>query len=169
MELFRIIEGFENYEISKLGNVRNRTTNKVLKCNLDGNGYYIIRLWSNKKATSKCIHRLIGETFIPNPDNKAFIDHKDGNIINNAIENLRWATSSENQMNVKISKRNSSGVKGVSWDSKAEKWRSRINIDGVSVHIGRYGTIDTIEEAIQARQIRANEAFGVFTNACEKL
>lgn len=47
------------------------------------------------------VHRIVAETFIPNPDNKPYIDHIDRNPSNNSIENLRWVTVSENNYNSK--------------------------------------------------------------------
>lgn len=60
-------------------------------------GYYQIRL-DNK---TKYVHRIVAETFIPNPDNKPFVDHIDRNRSNNSVENLRWVTSTENNNNKK--------------------------------------------------------------------
>ena len=56
-----------------------------------------------------------------------FVDHKDKNPSNNKIENLRDATHSENQLNSKIPKNNTSGIKGVSWNSLVKKWAVRLN------------------------------------------
>jgi len=52
-----------------------------------------------KAGKHRNLHRLIAEAFIPNPENKPMVDHKDGNSLNNKIENLRWVTASENLMN----------------------------------------------------------------------
>jgi alkyl hydroperoxide reductase subunit AhpF len=79
---------------------------------------------------------------------------------------LRFATSKENSQNRKLSSRNTSKVKGISFNKKAKKWHAQIMIDGISIHIGLFANL---EDAKIARVNRANQAFGVYTNACEKL
>jgi len=61
------------------------------------NNYYIVTLVSETgKRKNRPIHRLMCETFIPNPMSKAHVNHKDGNKLNNSIDNLEWATEAEN-------------------------------------------------------------------------
>ena len=85
---------------------------------------------------------------------------------NNKIANLRWATHSQNGQNKSMSKNNTSGVKGVVWHKGKAKWQSQITIDGIYIYLGSF---TNLEDAKQARITRANEAFGVFTNSCEKI
>jgi len=61
-------------------------------------GYVSVSLYnrSNKKMKDHFVHRLVSQAFIPNPENKPFINHKDGNKQNNRVDNLEWCTSSEN-------------------------------------------------------------------------
>ncbi len=164
-EIYKDIEGFDKYEISNLGNVRNKKTGLILKPVISSNGYYTIGLWKNGKRTTKKIHRLIAEAFIPNPENKPKVDHIDNNKQNNNTVNLRWVTSKENNQNSQIYKNNKSGAKGVYYNKQANKWISQIQIDGIIIHIGSF---KTLEEAKQARIQKANQVFGVYTNACEK-
>jgi hypothetical protein len=159
------IIGYETYEVSDCGNVRNSETGLVLKHALDGNGYCIISLYEKGKKKTMTIHRLTAIAFIINTDNKPCVDHIDNNRINNHFSNLRWATTSENGRNSKISKRNTTGVKGVCYDKRGNNWRAKIIIDGISINIGSY---KTLEEAKQARIKKANDVFGEFVNACEK-
>ncbi len=56
-------------------------------------------------------------------------------------------------------------MKGVYWDKEKQKWRARIKIDGLRVHLGYF---DSLEEAREYRVKKANEAFGNFTHQCEK-
>ena len=86
----------ENYSVNELGEVRNDLTGKMKHPFLNKrNGYLYVDLWKENKSKKVPIHRLLAEAFIPNPKNKATVDHKDGNRQNNALENLRWATYSE--------------------------------------------------------------------------
>lgn len=87
----------QNYSINRLGEVRNDKTGQIKKVYINKeNGYKTVDLYCNNQSTKVTLHRLLAEAFIPNPDNKPCIDHKDGNRQNNSISNLRWASYSEN-------------------------------------------------------------------------
>lgn len=92
------IKGFEGiYEINKQGVIRSRYyKNKTLKYIVSTPGYYFVNLWKDKQHKGYFIHRLLAEAFIPNPENKAYVNHKDGNKMNNDLSNLEWSTPSEN-------------------------------------------------------------------------
>jgi hypothetical protein len=95
MEQWKKIPGFEAYEASTLGNIRN-AKGHILKPWLDGGGHYGIQLGRGNKFT---LHRLIALTFIPEVDGKPYVDHINQNKTDNRVENLRWATRSENGLN----------------------------------------------------------------------
>jgi hypothetical protein len=95
-EIWKKIEGYENYEVSTFGNVRNIITNNLLTLSKKGNYYSIGLTNKNKIRKSFRVHRLLCITFIPNPDNKTEVNHKDKNGLNNNINNLEWNSHQEN-------------------------------------------------------------------------
>lgn len=77
-----------------------------------------------------------------------FIDHIDGNTLNNRIENLRPATNTQNQWNSKLPNTNTSGVKGVYWVKRDSKWRAMCRVNGTKHHVGVFADIFEAENAI---------------------
>ena len=165
-EIWKTIEGCETYSVSTFGNVRNNKTGRMIKGGINGQGRRTACFYINKIRETISFHRLVALAFIPNPECKQEVDHIDNNPLNNIIENLRWTTRSENQMNRQVTDINASGVKGVHWCKSKQKWIARIRTNKFCYHLGGF---DTIEEATIARQTKANELFGVYTNTCEKL
>lgn len=102
LEIWKPVKGYEKYyEISNLGRLvsldyRGNGYRQILKTNINKNGYEQIRLNVNKIGKNKKIHRLVAESFLPNPENKKCVNHKDSNRINNRVDNLEWCTHSEN-------------------------------------------------------------------------
>ena len=84
-----------NYSVSDIGEIRNDTTNKLLKLSMQ-QGYYQVTLSINKKPKRFRAHRLVAEAFIPNPEHKPYVNHIDGCRSNNHISNLEWCTPAEN-------------------------------------------------------------------------
>lgn len=97
MEIWKNIKS-SHYSVSNLGRVKNDKTNYILKGRKSKNGYLQVSISINgAKQSNKYIHRLVCEYFLPNPENKRCINHKDYNKENNKVDNLEWVTDSENQ------------------------------------------------------------------------
>ena len=99
------------YKIDENGNVFSVRNNKFLKRMTFPSGYEYVHLCNGKGKTKLFrVHRLVAETFIPNPDNSPEVNHKDGNKQNNSVDNLEWCTNLENiQHSVKTGLRNAKG------------------------------------------------------------
>ena len=87
------IPNHEGYYITKEGSVWSEKTNRFLKNSLNGSGYLTCSIGF--------IHRLLAETYIPNPNNLPLVDHIDRNRLNNSLDNLRWTDNTGNQYNTK--------------------------------------------------------------------
>jgi hypothetical protein len=116
MEEWKDISGYEGlYQVSSEGRIRSLDRmieqtglkhvsrriykGKILVGSSNPGGYSILNLFKNGKAYSQSRHRLVGLTFIPNPEGKPEIDHINRNILDNRVCNLRWATKSEQAYN----------------------------------------------------------------------
>ena len=109
----KVIEGFPNYLIYPDGSVFSKKRNKFLKQCLNNKGYMMVNLYNNRKVKLCTVHRLVGLAYIPNPENKPCIDHINRIKTDNRLENLQWATLSENQINTGIRKDNKLGLKNI--------------------------------------------------------
>lgn len=100
-EIWKDIKGYEGlYQISNSGKVKSfRRSSKygspdemILKPQLINSGYEVVTLYSHTRRSKFQIHRLVAETFIPNPYNFPCVNHKDENKLNNCVDNLEWCT-----------------------------------------------------------------------------
>ena len=103
MEEWRPIVDYPEYEISNVGNVRSVKFNrvKVLRPSSNNKGYWFVNFSVNAVPTHHTVHRLVASAFIPNPDGKKEVDHINHITTDNRVENLRWATRSENMINTR--------------------------------------------------------------------
>ncbi|ATE83523.1 HNH endonuclease [Lactococcus phage LP9801] len=105
VETFVKIEGFEKYEVSNLGKVRNIKSGRILKPVLDRSGYLKHGLSGYDKRKSLLLHRIIAIAFIDNPEEKPCVNHIDENKTNNDLSNLEWCTVRENNIHGTRTKR----------------------------------------------------------------
>ena len=96
-ELWKVVQGFEDYEISTQGRVRSSKHQRthILKPRITHDGYVWYSLCKNGKGYTRRANRLVAEAFIPNPEGKPTVNHKDGDKRNNCVDNLEWMTKSE--------------------------------------------------------------------------
>ena len=101
------IKGFEDYLATKEGVIIKKSNNRILpqykdvKKNRPDNIYMRVNLYVNKKQSTQRVHRLVALAWIDNPNNYKQVDHIDQNKLNNNVDNLRWITQSNNQLNTK--------------------------------------------------------------------
>lgn len=105
---WRQIKGWDDYYVDRKGNVKSvkkiynrnwkrKTTVEKLLARFTVRGYLAVNLIDGERRKLATVHRLVAEAFIPNPDNKPQINHKDGNKTNSDVTNLEWCTPSENE------------------------------------------------------------------------
>lgn len=126
-EIWKTIDGFSNYQASNLGRIRckNWWTGKgmkVIKQTLGSNGYLKVNIRDNdNNIKTKSSHRLIGLTFIPNPENKPQINHKNGIKTDNRVINMEWVNQSENQIHAYVNELQSAKGENNSRSKLSEK------------------------------------------------
>jgi len=111
----------------------------------------------DNKWTTQLLHRFVLEYY--KIDAPVYIDHINGNGLDNRKDNLRASSGTQNQGNRNLNKNNKSGCRGVSWRKDKGKWRAEIKIDGKSKHLGSF---DDIVIAARMRDRAAIEHFGKF-------
>ena len=160
IEQWRLIDGYDNYEISSHGRVRNNKTSKIRKLQKGNHGYIYIELSKGGCDRKFLVHRLVGFAFLEKQEEDIEVDHIDHNRTNNMITNLRWTTKSGNQRNKTKAKNNKSGNQGVSFDKKSNSWIASWNDEKrqrKSFSVGIYGEDVAKQMAIDLRKQKAEE------------
>lgn len=116
MKNYKNIPGYENYYINEIGNIISTKIahrGKKIEGSITDFGYKRIKLIKNGEPIRTFVHNLVAISFIPNPNNKPCINHKDGDKLNNHKDNLEWCTWSENLKHAHITGLRKSGKKTI--------------------------------------------------------
>lgn len=130
------IPGFTGYYCDEDGffiSTRKNKTGKKLKPSKQHSGYYVLGLNKDGKFKSYTIHRLVALTHLENPNNLPVVDHIDRDKSNNKKNNLRWATHTENTLNVS-KKKTYNPIEFTEEDIQGEIWKKSNLLDGYGVY-----------------------------------
>lgn len=151
-EVFKNIEGYDNYLVSSYGRVLNVKKPKYLKQSLSPGGRYKFVSICNKCGCKQYyVHRLVATAFIPNPHNKPCVDHIDTDTFNNDADNLRWTTTKENHNNP------------ISIEKHTAANRSRERNDTTPRKVGQYTLDGELVEVYDSLR-KASKAMGKTNN-----
>ena len=132
-EVWKDIEGYEGlYQVSNKGRVKslnyhNTKKEKLLKPGINMYGYKIVRLFKNKTSKYFLVHRLVAQSFLPNPHNLSYVNHKDECKTNNVVTNIEWCTA---KYNLNYGSRNERSRKAIS--------KAMTNNPNISKQVGAY-------------------------------
>jgi len=132
-EIWKNVKGYESlYQVNNFGKIKSLRFNRLLSGSINSNGYKYMMIKVDGKGKLISLHRLIANTFIPNPENKKCVNHIDGNKLNNDLSNLEWCTYSENAVHAfKINIR--TNKKGI--DNNRSKKVYQYSIDNILINI----------------------------------
>jgi hypothetical protein len=146
------ITNYPNYSVTEDGKVLNNKTNRELKPIINSNGYYAVGLCNKGKVAMTLIHRLVASAFLINSNNKKEVNHINGIKTNNRIENLEWATRSEN---MKHAFKN--GLKIIT-NKQIQESRKRLSKKVLNTQTGIF--YKSAKEAAMELQINKNTLYG---------
>jgi hypothetical protein len=134
---------FDNrYIIYSNGTIWSVRSNKFLKPRIINSGYEIICFCVNYVKVKKLIHRVVAESFIPNPDNLPQVNHINSIKTDNRVENLEWCTNRFN-----TNHRYKSKYPGACFNKHMKKWQANTRVNGKKKFIGYYNTPEEASNA----------------------
>lgn len=152
-----------NYEIYDDGRCFNVKTNKFLKGNIKNNGYKMYNLSINGEKKYYSVHRLVAMAFLENPEEKSYVNHKDGNKLNNNLSNLEWATPQENRNHAITSQLSATRSKQIKYffDLPNEIWKKVNNTNYSVSNLGRVR--NDINNNLLGETEQANNTYKIIT------
>jgi hypothetical protein len=132
------IIGTERKLINKLTGGFSILKERKIKTQINKKGYEVVTLLAGTKKKHLQVHRLIAEIFIPNIENKPYINHKNKIKSDNRIENLEWVNANENMAHCYKNIKKSSKYTGVTLEKNSGKWVATICINKKSKNLGRF-------------------------------
>ena len=145
-EIWKNINGFEDYQVSDLGRIKSLKTNKILRAGNNGQGYSTVCLYKNKVKYKFYVHRIVAEHFLTNENNLSMVNHVDENPSNNAASNLEYC---DNTYNLNYG------------NAQARKAKSRSkSVNCVELN----KTFESITQAAQELKILASSISGCLSN-----
>tara|TARA_R110000796_G_scaffold106541_2_gene216966 strand:+ start:275 stop:820 length:546 start_codon:yes stop_codon:yes gene_type:complete len=154
-EIWKDIPKYENiYQVSNFGNIKRlerygnygRHTNaffpeKLMKQQLDTNGYLRVNLTKDRKKWKISVHQLVILVFKSIKSNRyKVIDHIDNNKLNNKLSNLQVISARENVLKHRKTTNKSSKYPGVYWHKRNKKWLAQTTLKGKHIYIGHYNS-----------------------------
>ena len=139
------IKNYDNYYIYDNGDVLNINTNKILSGSIGNNGYKYYRLSKNNHKKMFYVHRLVAEHFVENIKKLPVVNHKDGNKLNNNVDNLEWVSYSDNvkHFHKKIKKEKNKKIQKYCGNLENEIWIEAIG--NTNYKVSNYGRIWNIK------------------------
>lgn len=163
-EVWKDLEGFVGrYQVSSRGRIRSTQDNhgnyreqlKKARCRSSApDSYLYVQLFLKDRPFLEAVHRAVAKAFLPNPENKPMVNHRDGDKQNNAVENLEWVTCAENHQHAydnglrnaqHVADRQrgqksgtTSNFHNVSWDASRQKWKATLKDQGKMVFQKRF-------------------------------
>ena len=158
MEVWKDIKGYEGvYQVSNQGRVRSldrlnsagkRMKGSIRRQSKNSNGYLYVNLCLNGKSFNCSVHRLVAITFIPNPDNKYTVNHKNENKEDNRVENLEWMSLQENLRygthDIRMAQTRKGRMCGPKHPNFGKRGKNANTHKGRVIGIGKYNSDDVV-------------------------